>query len=467
MKMLIDGEWVTADKTIPVYNPYTGNLIDTVPRATIDDVRRAIKLSKNFKSKLSAYERSEILRNTASELIQRKEEFQICITNETGMSLKNTSVEVDRSYELLNIAAEESRQIRGETIPLDYIQTPKAKFAITLQEPVGLISVITPFNRPLNQIVVKVAPAIATNNSVILKPSEKTPLTALKFGEVLMNNGLPANMVNIVTGNPDEIGDELITNKNINMIVFTGSVEIGETIASKTKIQNLNLELGGNDVLIIEDDANLELAVKLAVGGAFDSSGQVCRGVKRIIVLEKVADIFVSRLVEATKKLKCGDPLNNETDIGTMISEEAAINVEQAINEAISDGAKLLFGGERKGAFFQPTILDYVSPITKLATKETFGPIAPVIRVPDMQKAIQITNNTKYGLQAGVITNNLKKGFEYATHIQTGAVNINAGPQHGSPNIPFGGVKKSGIGRGGVKYAMREMTNTKTIVLNY
>jgi len=467
MKMLIDGEWVAANKTIPVYNPYTGNLIDTVPSATIDDVRRAIKLSKNFKSKLSAYERSEILRNIAGELIRRKEEFQMCITNETGMSLKNTSVEVDRAYELLNIAAEEARQIRGETIPLDYIENPKAKFAITLQEPVGLLSVITPFNRPLNQIVVKVAPAIATNNCVILKPSEKAPLTALKFGEVLINNGLPHSMVNIVTGNPDEIGDELITNKNINMIVFTGSVEIGEAIASKTKIQKLNLELGGNDVLIVEEDANLELAVKIAIGGAFESAGQVCRGVKRILVLENVADMFVSKLVEATKKLKCGNPIDHETDIGTMISEEAAIAVEQSISEAISDGAKLLFGGERKGAFFQPTILDYVSPTIKLVTEETFGPVAPVIRVPDMQKAIQITNSTKYGLQAGVITNNLDKGFEYATNIQTGAVNINAGPQHGSPNIPFGGVKKSGIGHGGVKYAMREMTNTKTIVLNY
>jgi len=465
MRMLISGKWINKNERIEIISPYTNEVVGTVPKASVSDVKEAIDFSRKYRSDLTAYERYQILFNTAQEIREREKEFATLISQEAGIALKSSSLELKRAYQVLLLSAEEAKRIGGETIPSDVIPEIPKKIALTIREPVGLISAITPFNHPLNLVVHKIGPALAANNSVILKPSIKTPLTALKFGEVLLNNGLPENMLSIVTGEVSEIGDELIANPYIDMLSFTGSVEVGEYIARKAGIKELSLELGGNAVLMVLDDADINKAVGTAVVGAFGNSGQRCTSIKRILLLDKVADEFIGKFVNATVSLKVGNPLDPETEVGTVINEKAAIYLEKVVNEAIADGAKLLCGGKREGAIYYPTILDHVSHQSRVVTYETFGPVAPMVRVKSVDEAVEITNSTIYGLQAGVFTRDIDKAFEIARRLEVGAVMINEGPGFRVESFPFGGVKKSGIGREGIKYAIEQMTNVKLIVV--
>ena len=323
---------------------------------------------------------------------------------------------------------------------------------------------ITPFNRPLNQVVVKLAPAIAANNSVILKPSERTPLSAVKFVKCLIQNGLPPRMVSVVTGRPEEIGDVLVTCPEIDMVTFTGSRAVGEHIARKVGMIKTAFELGDSGALVVLKDADLEAALEAAAAGAFGSCGQSCRGVKRILVEEGIADIFVGKLKAAAERIRTGNPWSEDTDIGVLISEDAARTVEGRIQEAVKQGARLVCGGERSGAEVRPAVLDHVDRNSPIVKEETFGPCAPVIRIRDVEDAVECVNGTAYGLQAGIFTNSLKDVLYAASELDVGAVIVNNGPQFDSPAIPFGGVKKSGLGREGAKYAIQEMTRVKTIV---
>jgi putative phosphonoacetaldehyde dehydrogenase len=461
--MFVDGHLQQREEKFAIRNPFNGAVVGCVSKDTPEDVQAALASLKSYDHSLTGEKRSQILRTTAEELLRSKEQFARRISEESGMCLKDSRGEVDRSYGNLIVAAEEAQRLHGEALQIT--SKGQNKVAMTIHEPVGVVCAITPFNRPLNQVVVKVAPAIAANNSIIIKPSEKTPLSAFAFAELMVRCGLPKNMIAVVAGDPREIGEGLISSPLVDMVTVTGSVETGERIMTKVGLKKVTMELGGNDPLIVLADADLQQAAALAAAGAFSNAGQSCRGIKRILVVKEVADCFVKLLTEAAKKLKLGDIFDPATDMGTLIDEEAAKRVEGRCAEAVKEGAVLVFGGNRNGASMPPTVLDRVSRTSELVVRETFGPVAPVIRIRDVEDAIELSNATPFGLQAGVVTQSHDDFVRLAKKLRVGAVNLLEGPQFDSPHIPFGGVKKSGIGREGIRYAMREMTTVKTVVM--
>ena len=465
LKNLIEGEWVDSKNKIEVTNPYTNEIVATVPQMGIEQVKTAIDALYNYQPTLTAYQRSEILKGTATEVKLKIDELAYGISLESGMSIKDSMKEVGRSINLLNVAAEEAKRIIGEQLPSDIDLSGTDKIIMAMRFPVGLISAIVPFNRPLNQVVVKVAPGFAAGNKIIIKPTERTPLSAIRFVQIMLNNGLPSKMISIVTGKSSEIGNELVSNQKIDMVTFTGSTEVGRKLSNIAGIKKLTMELGGNDPLIVLEDGDLDKAVKLASIGAYSNAGQACRGIKRIIVIESIADVFAKKLKDETEKITCGDPFDPKTTIGTIIDENAAIEVENAVKEAIADGAKVLCGNKREGALFTPTVVDHVKHDSAMVLNETFGPIAPIIRVKNLEEACRIANQTEFGLQSGIVTNNLENIRYCIKNLKMGAVNINEGPHHDMPNIPFGGVKQSGIGREGIRYAIQEMTYIKCVVM--
>mgnify|MGYP000058850348 FL=1 len=465
LKNLIEGVWVDSKNKIEVTNPYTNEIIGTVPQMGIEQVKTAIDALYNYQPTLTAYQRSEILKGTATEVKLKIDELAYGISLESGMSIKDSMKEVGRSINLLNVAAEEAKRIIGEQLPSDIDLSGTDKIIMAMRFPVGLISAIVPFNRPLNQVVVKVAPGFAAGNKIIIKPTERTPLSAIRFVQIMLNNGLPSKMISIVTGKSSEIGNELVSNQKIDMVTFTGSTEVGRKLSNIAGIKKLTMELGGNDPLIVLEDGDLDKAVKLASIGAYSNAGQACRGIKRIIVIESIADVFAKKLKDETEKITCGDPFDPKTTIGTIIDENAAIEVENAVKKAIADGAKVLCGNKREGALFTPTVVDHVKHDSAMVLNETFGPIAPIIRVKNLEEACRIANQTEFGLQSGIVTNNLENIRYCIKNLKMGAVNINEGPHHDMPNIPFGGVKQSGIGREGIRYAIQEMTYIKCVVM--
>jgi lactaldehyde dehydrogenase len=366
--------------------------------------------------------------------------------------------------ETLLLSAEESKRIYGETIPLDAVLTGKNVFGFTIRIPLGVVGAITPFNYPVNLAMHKLAPALASKNSVVFKPSMKAPLAALRIVEI-MDSHLPPGAVNAVTGKSRVIGDEIVTSSFINKVSFTGSVSTGLSIAKKAGMKKLTLELGGNDPLIVLDDANIDEAIFGACSGSYLVAGQVCIAVKRIILQEKIADEFVEKMVEKTRQLKMGDPMNPKTDIGPLIDENASIKVEKTVNDAIDNGAEVLCGGKRRGSFYEPTVLDNVRPDMMLVQEETFGPISPIIRVNDEREAYKIANSTKYGLQAGVFTQNIERAKKAVKEIEAGTVLINKQPTLRLDNMPFGGFKMSGMGKEGIKYAVEDMTRVKMVII--
>ena len=331
--------------------------------------------------------------------------------------------------------------------------------------PLGVVAAITPFNYPLNLTIHKIAPAIACKNTVIVKPPTEAPLTVMKFCE-LLDDEFPDGVVNTITGYGSEVGDYLVTSQDVNKISFTGSVTTGLMISQKAGMKKVTLELGGNDPMVVLKDADIDKAVTGVINGAFLNAGQVCMGVKRIIVEEDIADEFSQRLVDKTKKLVMGNPLNSETTLGTLINEKAAMQVEQTVNNAVNAGAKILTGGIRDGAFYEATVIDNVKADMDLVVNETFGPVAPIIRVDSVDEAIEVANDTEYGLQAGVFTNDYANAMRCANEIEAGTVFVNKQSTFRTDNMPFGGFKNSGVGKEGIKYAVDEMTKTKLIGLN-
>ena len=465
LKNFIGGEWVDADERIEVTNPYTNEVVGSVPKMGLDQVKKAIDFMYDYEPTLTAYERSEILKATAAEITQRKDELSYGISLESGMSLADSSKEVSRGVGLILTAAEEAKRIMGEQLPSDVDASGADKIILASRHPVGLVSAIVPFNRPMNQVVVKVAPSFAAGNKTIIKPTERTPMSAIRFVQILLNNGMPPGMIGVVTGKSSEIGDELVASQKIDMVTFTGSTEVGRKLTNMAGIKKLTMELGGNAPLIVLEDADVEKAAKLTVAGAYGNAGQACRGVKRVLVVESVADAYAAKLKELTEDIKYGDPFAPGIAVGTVIDEKAAIEIEDALKGAVADGAKVLCGNKREGALFSPTAVDHCKPDSAMVMDETFGPVAPIIRVKDVEEACKIANSTEFGLQSGVVTNNLDNIKYCIKHLKVGAVNINEGPQHDMPNIPFGGVKQSGVGREGIRYAMQEMTYIKCVVM--
>ena len=465
--MRIAGERVGNARPIEVRNPYTRDVVGTVPKATVDDVRRAFAIARGYRPTLTRYQRYEIMHKAAALIRARTEEISDLITSESGLCKKDTLYEVGRACDVFVFAANAALQDDGQVFSCDLTPHGKSRKVYTLKEPLlGVISAITPFNHPLNQVAHKIAPSIATNNRMVLKPTEKTPLTAILLADILYEAGLPPPMLSVVTGDPREIADEMLTNADVDLVTFTGGVPIGKYIAAKAVYKRQVLELGGNDPIIVMEDADLDEAALLAATGSYKNSGQRCTAVKRMLVHEQVADAFVERLVARTRAWTYGDPMDRKLDMGTVIDEAAARSFEAKVEDAIAQGAKLLVGNVRDGALYSPTVLDRVQPDMDVVRTETFGPVSPVIRFKDIDDAIRISNGTAYGLSSAVCTNRLDYVTRFVSELQVGTVNIREVPGYRLELTPFGGIKDSGLGyKEGVQEAMKSFTNTKTYSL--
>jgi phosphonoacetaldehyde dehydrogenase len=467
-KMRIAGAFVDTDERVEVFNPYTNKVIGTVPAARSEHVRDAFAKAKAFKPKLTRYERQKILLRTADILADRKEQFARLITAESGLCWKDSLYEAGRAYDVYSFAGQLTIKDDSEVFSCDISPQGKARKIFTMRTPLlGAISAITPFNHPLNMVSHKIAPAIATNNRIVLKPTELTPMTALALADVLYEAGLPPEMLSIVTGNPHSMGDAMITDPDADLITFTGSVRVGKHIAANAGYKRLVLELGGNDPLIVMEDADLEKAAELAVVGATKNSGQRCTAVKRILCVEAVADEFAALVLARAKKLKCGDPMDPSVDVGTVIHERAATEFESRVNDAVQNGARLLHGNDRNGALYPPTVVDHIPYTCELVMQETFGPVIPIIRVPnDIDSVIRISNATAFGLSSGVCTNRLDYITRFVNELDVGTVNVWEVPGYRIEMSPFGGIKDSGLGyKEGVQEAMKSFTNVKTYSL--
>ncbi|HEY0935852.1 MAG TPA: aldehyde dehydrogenase family protein, partial [Trebonia sp.] len=462
-RMLINGITKAAAGVRPVYDRWTGVPVGTVAIDSAADVDAAVTSVATRREPLSPAARAEVLTRAAELLAARAEEYATRSTAESGVCRQETTREVARACANLRVAAAEAERQRGESFSIP----GQRRLAVTIPEPAGVVAAITPFNRPLNQVVVKLAPAVAAGCAVVLKPSEKTPLSGLAFAELLIEAGFPAEMLAVVTGEPDIVGQALASHPLVDMVTFTGSVGAGRAVASAAAGRKLLLELGGNDPLIVLADADLGHAAKLAADGAFATAGQSCRGVKRVIVVQEVADAFNERLVAKAAAKTYGDPRDPGTDVGPLIDGAAAGTVLDRIDGAVAAGARLLLGGTRDGNVVRPTVLDQVPAEAVLVTEETFGPVAPVIRVRGAEEAVTVANSTRYGLQAGVVTGDSDAFWGIAGQLRVGAVNLGEGPGFDSPHIPFGGVKASGYGREGMRYAIQEMSVIKTITVPY
>jgi len=465
--MRIGGRKVTTDDVVPVHYPYTNEVIGTVPAGRAEHAAEAFAIAAAYKPRLTRYERQQILFRAAELIRSRRDQLSDLITLELGLSKKDSLYEVGRAYDVYSLAGQLAILDDGQIFSCDLTPQGKPRKIFTKREPVGVISAITPFNHPLNMVSHKVAPAIATNNCVVCKPTELTPLTAIALADILYEAGLPPEMFQVVTGWPDQIGDEMVTNDKISVITFTGGVRVGKLIAAKAGYKRAALELGGNDPLIVLDDlsdSDLDKAAELAVAGSTRNSGQRCTAVKRILVQERIADRFVELVLAKARKIKFGDPMDPETDLGTVVHEQAARTFEARVYKAAEQGAKVLYDPGRKGAVLPPITVDFVPHTSELVFEETFGPVIPIVRVPnDDTEVIRISNSTPFGLSSGVCTNSLPRITRFIEGLEVGTVNIWEVPGYRIEMSPFGGIKDSGNGvKEGVMEAMKFFTNVKT-----
>nr|ACA21526.1 putative aldehyde dehydrogenase protein [marine bacterium 01-004080] len=468
--MRIGGKVVFTDDVIEVLYPYTDEVVGTVPAGTAEHARKAFEIAANYKSKLTRYERSEILKKAGRLIGEKRKDLAKWLTLELGICHQHAIYETKRAQDVYDFAAAQVLNDDGEIFSCDLTHNGKARKIFTKREPVKAISAITPFNHPLNMVSHKIAPSIATNNCMVCKPTELTPLTCLALADILYEAGLPPEMFQVVTGLPQDIGDEMITNENIDIITFTGGVPVGKIIADKAGYKRQALELGGNDPLIICNDlsdADLEKAATIAVAGATGNSGQRCTAIKRILVQESVADRFVPLVLEKAKKIKFGDPQDPATELGCVIHSKAAELFENRVLDAEKQGAKILYHPGRQGALLPPIVIDYVPHECELVMEETFGPIIPIVRVPDNDEEVMaISNSTEFGLSSGVCTNDLHRAISYINGLDVGTCNIWEQPGYRIETSPFGGIKDSGNGvKEGVTEAMKFFTNVKTYSL--
>ncbi len=457
---------MTATATLSVTNPYSGELVGELPLASPEQVRATLDRGAAYESELSRHERAEVLFAVAEAIRGRREQLAALITAESGLCLADSLYETGRSVDVFRFAAMETLRDEGETFAGDISPNGRRRRAHTLRMPVRLVGAITPFNHPLNQVAHKLAPAIAAGTPIVLKPSEKTPLTAFALGEIITEAGLAPAACQILAGEPATVLDAYLAHDAVEVITFTGGVSVGKLIASRLGYRRAVLELGGNDPLIVLDDADLDEAAALAVSGAFKNSGQRCTAVKRIIATPGVADALAERVSAGAAAIRVGDPVDPETGIGTVIDEAAAIAIEGRVSEAVAAGATLLSGGGRSGAQLTPAVLDHVDPRTRLVATETFGPVAPIIRVADLDEAISVANSTPYALSSGVVSNDWQAIQRCIRELRAGTVNVREVPGWRTELTPFGGVGDSGLGvKEGVREAMKAMTYTKLYTL--
>ena len=468
--MRVGGKTVHTDKVIEVRYPYTDQVIATVPAGTAEHACQAFEIAAAYQSKLTRYERQQILFRAAELIRERREEIAHWLTLELGICKQHSLYEVGRSCDVLTLAGQLAIQDDGQIFSCDLTPHGKSRKIFTKREPVRTISAITPFNHPLNMVAHKIAPSIATNNCMVCKPTEQTPLSAITLADILYEAGLPPEMFQVVTGMPADIGDEMITNPHIDIVTFTGGVPVGRMIAEKAGYRRTALELGGNDPLIILNDLvddDLDKAATIAVAGATGNSGQRCTAVKRILVQESVADELVPLIVEKARAIRFGDPMDPDTQLGCVIHADAAALFERRVEDAEVAGAKVLYHPGRDGALVPPIVVDRVPHESELVMEETFGPIIPIVRVPDDDESVMaISNSTAFGLSSGVCTNDLIRATRYIEGLNVGTVNIWEQPGYRIEMSPFGGIKNSGNGvKEGVLEAMKFFTNVKTYSL--
>lgn len=469
MRMLIGEKWVDKEEKIEVRNPYNNELVDTVPAGDKKDVEAAIKAAEEgfrINRDLPVHRRISILYKTAEIIRDRQEEFARTIATEGSKTIREARKEASRCLDTITISAEEGRRVVGETIPFDSRAGSENRVGYYQRFPIGIIAAITPFNDPLNLVAHKVGPAIAGGNSIVLKPATVTPLSALKLGEALVEAGLPWKILNIVTGRASKIAEALVTDPRVRMISFTGGSEAGLDIVKKAGLKKIGMELGSNSPVIVMDDADLPQAVELSVSGAFWAVGQNCIGVQRIYIHQAVYAEFERMFVERTKKMKVGFQLDEETDMGPMITEEEAARVEKWVKEAVGQGAKLLCGGKRKGTLFEPTVFKDMPQAAKLNCEEVFGPVVNLYRVSSLDEAIKLSNSVRYGLHGAIFTRSIENAFKAIKELEVGGVMVNDSTDYRIDMMPFGGVKWSGLGREGIKFALLEMTEPKVVCFN-
>jgi len=468
--MRIGGKKVHSDDVIEVRYPYTNEVIGTVPAGMAEHASQAFDIAANYRPKLSRYERQQILFKTAEIIRDRRDEIAHWLTLELGISYQHALYETGRSYDVFMLTGQLAIHDDEQIFSCDLTPHGKDRKIFTKREPVRAISAITPFNHPLNMVAHKIAPSVATNNCMVCKPTELTPLTAITLADILYEAGLPPEMFQVVTGLPEDIGDEMVMNDHIEIISFTGGVKVGKIIASKGACKRQALELGGNDPLIVLNDlsdADLDAAATIAVAGATGNSGQRCTAIKRILAQESIAEKLVAHILEKAKAMKFGDPRDPDKQLSCVIHAQAAELFENRMHKAEQAGAKILYHPGRDGALFPPITVDHVPYDCELVLQETFGPIIPIIRVPDDDdEVMKISNSTAFGLSAGVCTNNLHRATAFIEGLDVGTVNIWEQPGYRIEMSPFGGIKDSGNGvKEGALEAMKYFTNVKTYSL--
>ena len=469
MRMYIAGEWVDRSEKVSVMNPYDGSEVDTVPKGSTADVDAAIASAvrgTEVMATMPAHKRYEILMKAVGLMQDRFEDLARTITLEEGKVIAESRVEVNRAIQTMIESAEEGKRIHGETVPLDAAPSWTGQFGFTLRVPCGVVAAITPFNFPLNLVVHKVGPALAAGNSIVIKPASDTPLSSLKLVEVLLEAGIPPEAVQCVTGPGGEIGDALCSDPRVRKISFTGSKEIGEHICRTAGIKKVTMELGSNSPMIVMPDADVEKVVKATVATGYVNAGQSCISTQRILADGEIYGDFIDALKDDVEAITVGDPISEGVGMGPLVRESDAIRVGEWVDQAVAGGARIVTGGERKGSIYAPTVLADVKPEMRVSYDELFGPAVAVTRVSDIDEAIDLANDTEYGLSAGIFTQNVDWAMKFAQKVQSGNLNINWGAQWRADLMPYGGLKFSGMGKEGPRYAIEEMTELKMVIFH-
>lgn len=468
-KILLGGQWTETRDSISVINPFNNEIVAGVCRAGIEEAKKAVEIAHNSRETIAAFpshKKSEVLTNISQIILKRKEEMARTITLESGKPIRDARAEVDRSVLTFRIASEEACRISGEFMSLDRNPASEKRWGIIRRFPAGPVFGIAPFNFPLNLVAHKVAPAIASGNPVIIKPSSKTPVTALILGEIVMEAGLPHGGISVIPCNP-EVAEAIALDDRIKVLSFTGSASVGWSLKAKASRKKVLLELGGNAGVVVDENADIDYAVKRCVTGAFSFAGQVCISVQRIYIHEAVYEQFIGKFIPLINNLKQGDPLSDETDICPVIDADNADRIAAWVDEAKAKGARVLAGGAGNSNFYAPTVLADTSPQMKVNCMEVFGPVVTVSRIRDFNEGLKAVNDSDFGLQAGVFTRDIAKAFKSFESIEVGGVIINDIPTYRVDHMPYGGVKSSGFGREGVKYAIEEMTELKLMAINF
>ena len=469
MKMCVGGQWVDTGKKIEVRHPYDNSVVDTVPQASSTEVEAALAAAvrgAKTMAKLTAWDRYQILRKTAEKLESRAEEFARTITLEEGKIIAEGRAEVGRAVQVLTLSAEEARRIHGETVPLDASPGGAGKMGFTLRVPCGVVVAISPFNFPLNLMAHKVAPAIAAGNAVVMKPPSSTPLSALKLTELLLECGMPPEAISCLTGPGGELGDALCRDRRVRKITFTGSVPVGERICQMAGIKKVTMELGSNSPIIVMPDADVNKVAAAIAATGYSNAGQVCISTQRVIAQRKVYDDVLRATKPMVEGLSMGNPLDKKTKVGPMIREQEAVRVERWVQEAVNGGGRVVAGGVRQGVLYTPTIVADVKPEMRISCEELFGPVVAFTPFDDIDEALALANSSRFGLAAGVFTESIDTAMKFARELETGNIHINWGPQWRADLMPYGGLKDSGFGKEGPRYAVQEMTELKMVVFH-